>query len=40
MPGMQALQALIGHVGIYLRRRQVAMTQQHLHYTQVRTMIE
>jgi predicted secreted protein len=40
MPGMQFLQTLACHMSIYLRRREVTMTEQHLHHTQIRTVIE
>ena len=37
---MQFLQTLARHVSIYLRCRQVTMTEQHLHHAQIRTVIE
>ena len=40
MAGMQFLQSLACYMSIYLRGREVTMTEQHLHHTQVSTVIE
>lgn len=40
MEGMQVLQAGTGNVGVNLRRRQVAVAQQHLHHTQIGAVVE
>jgi hypothetical protein len=37
---MQFLHALAGHVGVDLRGRQVAVTQQHLHHAQVGAVVQ
>jgi hypothetical protein len=37
---MQLLQALARHMGVDLRRRQVAVAEQHLHHAQVRTVVQ
>ncbi|MNH47383.1 hypothetical protein D3C79_1105910 [compost metagenome] len=40
MLGVQLLQTGLGHVGVDLRGRQVAVAQQHLHHAQVGTVVE
>lgn len=37
---MQLLETFARHMGIYLRRRNIRMPQQHLHYPQICPMIE
>ena len=40
MLAVQFLHAGTGHVSVYLSRRQVAVPQQHLHHTQISTVIQ
>ncbi|MEY2721761.1 MAG: hypothetical protein RL597_1206 [Pseudomonadota bacterium] len=40
MLGVQALHALAGDVGIDLSRRQIGVTQEHLHHAQISAVIE
>jgi hypothetical protein len=40
MHRMQCLQAFTRHMGVYLRRRNIRMSKQHLHYAQIGTMVE
>lgn len=37
---VQLAQTLIGDMGVNLRGGYIAVTEQHLHHTQIRTMIE
>ncbi len=40
MPGVQVFEALPGHVGVNLRRGQVAVSQKHLHHAKVGPVVE
>src|ERR1700690_4674805 len=40
MLGVQVFQAFACHMRIYLRRGQIAMTEEHLHHAQIRTVIQ
>ena len=37
---VQLFQTLAGNVSVDLRRRQIAVPQKHLHYAQIRAMVQ